>query len=160
MATSTTSRPTTAHLSGAATFKEMAHREGEYDADRYAICLAHNIRNDGVSLDAQRERLAALTALAGQTGVNAAADELARHFVVLSALFDRLALQAARAAGERGQQGAQAAERLTAGAIKAQRAAAATLGALNVLRQQASPDNVNALEASSASSRQNDNEER
>lgn len=128
--------PATVDLSGSASTAEMAKREGGYDPDKYALCLAHHIRNDGVSLDVQRERLAALATLSGHLGVSAAADELARHFTVLNALFDRLALQAARVSGERGQSNAQAAERLVAGAIKAQKAAAATLGAINVLRQQ------------------------
>jgi hypothetical protein len=130
--------PATVSLSNSASVADMAQREG-FDPNKYAVSLSHHIRADGVPMDVQRERLAALAQLAGGLGAEKSAEELARHYLVLNALFDRLALQAAKAAGGAGQANAQAAERLTAGAIKAQRAAVAVLGALTVLRQQANP---------------------
>jgi hypothetical protein len=143
--------PSAVNLSGCTGVADMAQREG-FDPDRYCISLAHHIRNDGVPMDVQRERLAALAQLAGGLGAEKSAEELTRHYIVLNALFDRLAMQAAKAAGQPGQASAQAAERLTAGAIKTQRAAVAVLGALTMLRQQAAtppspaltPNNVEA----------------
>lgn len=124
-----------ADLSGCSSIAEMSRREEEFDPDRYAIALAHNIRNDGVSLDVQRERLAALAQVGGGLAASrASAEELGRHLLILNALFTRLALMAANAAGHPGKHSAEAADRLTSSAIKAQRAAVSVLGAMKALR--------------------------
>ena len=127
--------PATADLSGSASTAEMAKREGEYDPDKYALCLAHHIRNDGVSLDTQRERLAALAGM-DLEGAKASAQELARHYAVLHALFDRFSLEAVRATGAAGNRGAEAADKLMNAGARAQKAALGVLSALKVLREE------------------------
>lgn len=126
--------PATVNLSNSTGVADMANKEA-FDPDLYAIALAHNIRNDGVSLDVQRERLAALAQVGGCLAASqASAAELGRHLLILNALFDRLALMAAKAAGQPGKHSAEAADRLTSSAIKAQRAAVSVLGAMKLLR--------------------------
>lgn len=133
-----TGEAATADLSGCTSIAEMSEREEAFDPDRYAIALAHNIRNDGVSLDVQRERLAALARVGSHLAASqASAEELGRHWLVLNALFDRLALRAAEVAGQPGKHNAEAADRLTSSAIRAQRAAVSVLGAMKLLRDDA-----------------------
>lgn len=123
----------TADLTATATAEEIAKAEG-WAPDFYAMGLAHAIRDDGVPLDAQRQRLAALANLAPGIGAQASSAELSRHYLVLNALFDRLAWSAAKTAESGKAQHATAAERLATGAVKCQRAAVAVLSALQVLR--------------------------
>lgn len=125
-----------ADLTATNSFKEMAQREG-WDADAFALNLAHCIRADNIPLDAQRQRLAALANLTPNIGSKASADELARHYMVLNALFDRLAWTAAKTAESGKVQHATAVERLAAGAVRCQRAALGVLSALQVLRDSA-----------------------
>lgn len=121
-------------LTPSASIEEMARREG-WAPDFYALGLAHAIRDDNVPLDAQRQRLAALSSIAPGLGDKASADELARHYIVLNALFDRLAWASGKASQQQGNvNNAAATEKLATGAIKCQRAAVAALSALKVLR--------------------------
>ena len=127
--------PATEDLSGCASMKEMAERE-LWEPGLYALTLANHIRNDGVGFDQQRERLRALAQVGGGLVADqAAADELARHFLILSALSDKLAFHAARAADGPSRYAAESTQRLTSAAIKAQQASAACLGALRQIRQ-------------------------
>lgn len=75
---------------------------------------------------------------AGLGGASASAEELARHFVILNALFDRLSMETIKAASLPSGRGADAADRLLNAAVKAQRASVAVLSALKVLRDEAS----------------------
>lgn len=134
--------PATADLSGSTSIAGQALKEC-FDPDRYVICLAHAVRSDGVPMDAQRERLAAL-ARVGTGAARASADELARHHLLLSALFERFAHDAVKAAASTRPGSAEAADKLLNAAIKAQRAAVATLSALKVLRDEARPVNIGA----------------
>jgi hypothetical protein len=130
--------PATENLGEVEQVADMARLE-HFDPDRYAISLAHHIRNEGVQMDVQRERLAALARVGGGLGgASASAQELARHFVILNALFDRLSMETVKAASLPGGRGADAADRLLNAAVKAQRASVAVLSALKVLREEAS----------------------
>lgn len=122
-----------ADLATSTSVEDLARREG-WSADFYALGLAHAIRDDGTPLDAQRQRLAALASIAPGLGDKASANELARHYIVLNALFDRLAWASAKAAQSSNTHVAIASERLAAGAIRCQRAAVAALSALKILR--------------------------
>lgn len=126
----------TVDLTATTTVEEIAKREG-WTPDDFALNLAHCIRADNIPLDAQRQRLAALANLAPEIGSKASADELARHYVVLNALFDRLAWAAAKTAESGKVQHATAVERLATGAVKTQRAALGVLSALKALRDDA-----------------------
>lgn len=136
----------TVGLSATTTTGEIAKAEG-WTPDDFALNLAHCIRADNIPLDMQRQRLAALANLVPGIGSKASADELARHYLVLNALFDRLAWAAAKTAESGKAQHAVAAERLATGAVKAQRASLAVLSALKALRDDAAggmppgPDN-------------------
>ena len=126
------SKHCTAELQGATSVAEMAEAEA-WNPDLYAVNLARHIREDGVSPAAQVERLRALSQV-GTGADKAASDELGRHSILLSALFEHLALASAKAANAGGLRSAEAAQRLATAAIRAQRAAAQCLGALKVLR--------------------------
>lgn len=127
----------TADLSGCSSVAAMAGRE-QWEPDRYAIALAENIRNSGMSLDLQRERLAVLAG-AGAAAGQASADELARHFSILEALWHRFARAAAEALDSGLPRASETAERYLSASLKAQRAAASCLSSLLVLRQQSAP---------------------
>ena len=121
-------------LSGSASMTEVAERE-MFDPDKYAACLAEAIRATNVPLDRQRERLAALAQVgAGLAGDRASADELARHHAILEALFHRFAREAHEALKSDKPRASEIADRYLSAALKAQRAALATLSALKVLR--------------------------
>lgn len=120
-------------LDGAATVGELAELEGGWTPDQYSSILAGHIRSDRVSLAAQMERLKALSQI-GASADKAAAEELARHALVLGALFETMARAAAEALFEGGPRGVDAAQRLTGAAIRAQRATVLCLGALKALR--------------------------
>lgn len=146
-------QPAPSAPTGAGTVGGMATAEG-WDADRYALALAHNIREDGLPLDVQRERLAALVGVAsGLSGPGVTAEELARHLVILQALFDRFALTAGRLASREEARTAEAATRMLSGAVQAQRAALSVMSALQVLQERstggrAAPSPVNASDHS------------
>lgn len=122
----------TADLTAATTVQQMAQAEG-WNADRYALELAERIRRTGEPLDLQRERLAQLAAIGG-TADQAAADELARHEVLLSAIFQRFLRTASELATADPIRNAQAVQMFMHSALKAQRAAVLTLGALKSIR--------------------------
>jgi AcrR family transcriptional regulator len=121
-------------LTGCATVAEMGNREG-WTPDTYALVLSESIRDSRVPLDRQRERLQALAQVgAGLAGDQAAADELARHYSVLEALWHRFARTAHEISAEDPARGSVHSERYLNAALKAQRAAMACLSALKVLR--------------------------
>jgi hypothetical protein len=137
-------KPADAVLLGAHSVEELARLEG-WSPQRYALGLSEAIRDSCVPLDAQRERLAALAAMAPGLGADQhSADALAQHFAVLEALWQRFAFAAHGALKEaqsgnekKGQQGA--ADRYLSAALRAQRAAMQCLSALKVLRDAQAP---------------------
>lgn len=130
----------TADLTKATTVQQMAEAEG-WTADLYAVALGERIRTTREPLDIQRERLAALAQLGGLAGDEAAAAELARHAVLLSAIFQRLIHTAAELEGRDPIRNAKAVEAYLHSGLKAQRAAVLTLGALKTIRDtQRAPD--------------------
>lgn len=129
---------TTADLLGSASVSDMATRE-EWTPDLYAVVLSENIRATNVPLDRQRERLAGLAQVgAGLVGGQASADELARHYSILDALFQRFAREAHEALKSDKPRSSEVADRYLSAALKAQRAGLSTLSALKVLRDSAS----------------------
>jgi hypothetical protein len=128
--------PANANLQGTKTVAEIGEREG-WSPDRYAIALSENIRDSRVGLDAQRERIIALCSVAsGLAGDQASAQELSRHFSILEALFHRFSRQAHEALKDDRPRASEVADRFLGAALKAQRAAMATLSALKVLRDE------------------------
>lgn len=129
----------TADLTGCQTVAEVAEREGWQDADTWALRLSAYIRDPDMPLDRQRERLAAL-AQVGALADQAASDMLAQNAVILEALFHRFAVLARSISASTNDQVRNSAhsERYLNAALKAQRAAMATLSALKVLRDSAS----------------------
>ena len=136
----------TADLTGCTTTAAMADAEA-WDPDGYALALSEHIRDSRVPLDRQRERLAAL-ARVGACADRAAADELARQFSILESLFHRFARAAHEISINDQDRNSVHAERYLSAALRAQRAAMATLSALKVLRDGAptSPATPAALE--------------
>ena len=122
----------TADLTAAATVQQMAEAEG-WTADTYCLALAEKVRLTCEPLDAQRERLAQLAAIGG-TADQAAAEELARHEVLLSAIFQRFIRTAAELAAADPVRNAKAVEAYMHSGLKAQRACLLTLSALKSLR--------------------------
>ncbi len=122
----------TADLTAAATVQQMAQVEG-WTADRYTLELSERIRLTSEPLDLQRERLGQLAAIGGAAD-QAAADELARHEVLLSAIFQRFIRQAAELAANDPVRYAKQVDSYMHSALKAQRAAVLTLGALKTIR--------------------------
>ena len=138
-------QPATADLTRCNSVASMAAAESpaessaeSWDPDRYAIALGENIRSSGVPLDLQRERLAALAGVGASAG-QASADELARHFSILEALYHRFARAAVEALDSGLPRASETAEKYLSAGLKAQRAAAACLSSLLVLRQQSAP---------------------
>lgn len=103
----------------------------EFDADTYAVGLAELLRRTDLPLTKHRERLAELAAL-DMRGDDATSAELARHVLLLSALFERFTREAEQAL-RRPHAGDTAVKFLDA-AMRAQRAAMTTLGAMKTLR--------------------------
>lgn len=135
--------PAAVDLTGCTSVADMAARESvepdNWNPDDYAMLLSEHIRDSGVPLDRQRERLAAL-AQVGQVlqGDAPAAAELARHALILGALFERFALVAHNLSVKNGGGlTSVAAERYLNAALKSQRAALGTLSALKTLRDSA-----------------------
>ena len=122
----------TADLTGCTTTAAMADAEA-WDPDGYALALSEHIRDSRVPLDRQRERLAAL-ARVGAGADRAAADELSRQFSILESLFHRFSRAAHEISINDQDRNSVHAERYLSAALKAQRAAMATLSALKVLR--------------------------
>lgn len=124
----------TADLTGCQTVAEIAEREGWQDADGWALRLSAYIRDADMPLDRQRERLAALCTV-GAHADQAASDMLGQSAIILDALFHRFA-QVARTLSVNDQTRSSVhVERYLNAALKAQRAAMATLSALKVLRE-------------------------
>ena len=119
---------------------EIAEREG-FTPEVYALALSESIRNSAVPLDVQRERLASL-AQAGGGADKATADELARHFSILSALFERFARASSEAIARGDPKAADTAETFMRAAERAQKASVACLSALRVLRESPTPTTV------------------
>lgn len=131
-------QPANADLAVVLTVEDMAVREG-WDADLYALGLANQLRDCGQPANVQLERLQALAG-AGAEAARASSAELARHAVILDALFQRCALMAARCPDPtESPRRAEVFERVTRVAVRAQRAAGACHGALLALRQQHNP---------------------
>jgi hypothetical protein len=127
-------KPATADLTGCGTVADMAAREG-WTPDTYALTLSESIRDSRVPLDVSRERLQALAQVgAGLAGDQAAADELARHYSVLEAIWHRFARTAHEISAGDPARGSVHSERYLNAALKAQRAAMSCLSALKVLR--------------------------
>ena len=125
---------TEADLTECTSIQAMAQKEG-WDPDRYAINLSESMGRTGVSLDSQRERLAALASIApALLGDQSAADELARHEKVLTALFHRFAYTASELAAKDTSRYGRAAGAFLDGALKAQRASMLVLGAIKAIR--------------------------
>ena len=113
----------------------MAESEG-WTPDSYAITLAGHIRNSGVPLQAQQQRLQAL-ARVGAGADSAAAEALCQHWAVLDALHQRFAMEAFKALDGGGRNAGAEADRFLSASLRAQRAAMGVLSALKVLRDAA-----------------------
>ena len=122
----------TADLTGCASIEAMAAAEA-WDPAGYALALADHIRDSNVPLDRQRERLTCLAQL-GHGADRAAADELSSMFAILESLFHRFARTAHEISINDQDRNSVHAERYLSAALKAQRAAMATLSALKVIR--------------------------
>jgi hypothetical protein len=117
----------------------MAEFEG-FTPTSYALTLASHIRDSGVSLQVQTERLAALAQVGAGLGLeadSAAAAALAEHFAILEALHQRFAYEAFKALNAGGRNAPEVADRFLSASLKAQRAAMGVLSALKVLRDAA-----------------------
>lgn len=130
-------QPAATNLVGAESVGDLAQREG-YTPELYTVALSEAIRSSAVPLDMQRERLAQLASV-GAVADKASADELARHFTLLEALFHRFSHAAVEAMRTGGTRGGEVSERYLSGALKAQRTAVACLSALKVLRSGQAP---------------------
>ena len=135
-------QPATANLTHCNSVASMAAAESSaaesWDPDRYAIALGENIRSSGMPLNLQRERLAALAG-AGASAGQASADELARHFSILEALYHRFARAAVEAMDTGLPRASETADRYLSAALRAQRAAASCLSSLLILRDASRP---------------------
>lgn len=130
------SRPAEVNLQGAQTVAGMAQREG-WTPDGYALTLAGHIRNSGVPLQVQTERLQALAQMGGSLAVgadSATATALSQHYAVLEALHQRFAHEALKALDAGGRNAGAEADRFLSASLRAQRAAMGVLSALKVLR--------------------------
>lgn len=126
-------QPALVDLADCGSVAEISEREG-FTPELYAIALAESVRNSAVPLDVQRERLAALAQVGGGAD-KASADELARHFSILSALFERFAGASSEAIARGDPKAADTAETFMRAAERAQKASLACLSALRVLRE-------------------------
>lgn len=133
--------PAPGGLVGAHSVAEMAALE-EWTPESYAVVLASNIRNSGVGLSAQTERLAALAGIGGALSLQAdetTAAMLTEHLAVLEALHQRFAHEALKALNAGGNKAEVVAERYLSASVKAQRACLAVLSALKVIREGVAP---------------------
>lgn len=115
----------------------LAQREG-FDLPGYAIVLSDRLRNLDEPLDHQRERLKALAGLAPDAD-KACAEELAAHYAILIALFERFSRRAVQEMEGGKHLADQRAATYLNTAAKAQRAALACLSALKAVRDNPTP---------------------
>ena len=132
--------PAHVSLAGAQSVADMAAAEGFWSPESYALVLSSKIRNSGVGLGAQTERLAALAGIGGSLSLQAdqaSAAVLCQHLAVCEALHQRFAHDAFVALNTGGSKAPEIAERYLSSSLKAQRACLAILSALKVLRSTA-----------------------
>ena len=121
-------------LRGATTIATLAERE-DYSADDYTLALVKRIGITDLSINKQISRLQALAGIATNTSPdNVTAEELARHYAIAYAMYERFSLLAADCASS-GK--ARAAGVYMSAATSASRASLSVLNALESLRQQA-----------------------
>lgn len=127
--------PTHVSLVGSQSVADMAASE-KWTPDSYAVALASNVRNCGVDLQAQTERLQALAGMGGALSLQAdqTAAALAQHYAILEALFQRFTHESLRALNNGGPKAPEIANGYLGASIKAQRACLAVLSALRVIR--------------------------
>ena len=121
-------------LRGATTIATLAERE-DYSADDYTLALVQRIGITDLNFSQQISRLQALAGIATNTSPDTVtAEELARHYAIAYALWERFSLLAAdcAVAGK-----TRAASVYMNSAASAQRASLNVLNALESLRQQA-----------------------
>ena len=136
--------PPDVDLIGVASVEDLALKEG-WTADAYTLALGKQLRDPHQPLDVQLDRLRALAGV-GATAASASADELARHVVLLSSVFERLLIAVSKV-DPTTSRGSEVTERLLRAAVKCQRASGASMGALAALRrEQQQPDNVTAVD--------------
>lgn len=128
------SQPASVDLTGSASIVDMAQREA-HTADDYTLALVKRIGITDLSFNRQISRLQALAGIAtGSSPDNVTAEELARHYAIAYALYERFSLLAADCA----QSGkTRAAGVYISAATSASRASLSVLNALESLRQQA-----------------------
>ena len=140
--------PPDVDLVGVASIEALASTEG-WTADSYVLALSKQLRDPHQPLDVQLARLQALAGV-GAAAASASSDELARHVVLLSAVFERLMIAVSKV-DPTTSRGADVTERVLRAAVRCQRAAGASLGALSALRvERRQPDNVVAVELAGA----------
>lgn len=123
-------------LAGAQSIAAMAEAEG-FTADDYTVALVSRIGVTQLPFNRQIARMQALAGIATKTSPdNVTADELARHYVLTLALFEKFSLLASDCASS-GK--ARAAGIYMSAAASAQRASLAVLNALETLRQREIP---------------------
>lgn len=127
------SQPANVDLTGSASLSDVAHREG-FSADDYTLALVQRIGITDLNFSQQISRLQALAGIATNASPDSVtADELARHYAIAYALYERFSLLAADCAST-GK--ARAAGIYMAAAASAQRGSLGVLNALETLRQQ------------------------
>lgn len=125
--------PATADLVGADSVTDLARIEGAESTASYAAALVHRIGITTQPLHVHTARLKALAGIAtGTSPDNVTAEELAHHYALLHALFERCTVLAADCANSGHAPGSESYAR---SAFGAQRAALAVLSALRVLRE-------------------------
>lgn len=125
--------PATVDLIGAESVTDLARIEGAGSADFYAAAPVHRIGITTQPLHVHTARLKALAGIAtGTTPDNVTAEELAHHYALLRALFERCTVLAADCANSGHAAGSESYAR---SAFGAPRAALAVLSALQMLRE-------------------------
>ena len=109
-----------AHLAG------LAIDEGYSSADEYTIALSACLLDQSLPLQAQTARLQALAGT-GPAADQAAAEELARHVLLLSAMTERFSHEAVAAAARGGPNAYRAVDAFVTAAGKSHRAVLASL---------------------------------
>jgi hypothetical protein len=126
-------QPANVDLTNCDNLSELAAREA-YSADDYTLALVKRIGITDLSFNQQTARLRALAGIATAASPdNVTAEELARHYAISYALYERFSLLAADYANT-GK--TRAAGIYMGAAVSAQRASLAVLNALESLRQQ------------------------
>ena len=111
----------------------LALDEGFSSANEYTIALSACLLDQSLPLQVQTARLQALAG-SGPAADQAAADELARHVLLLSAMTERFGHEAVAAAARGGSNAYRAVDAYVTAAGKSHRAVLASLSALKVLR--------------------------